>query len=221
MTVMERVLEYIKANVFVTLTSCTLIGILGGYSFCYYRGFTQCAVEMLPTDDETLPMSLSVDVSGAVASPGIVTLDAGARVGEAIYASGGIISDAAAVWVAKNLNLAAALTDAAKIYVPFEWELYTPETLDLAKLPDAASEELPQVTPAPLQEQSAQTVQQTQTKTNVNTASAESLDALPGVGPSYAARIVDGRPYSDLSDFISRSGVPETTIEKFVEQISF
>lgn len=55
-----------------------------------------------------------VDVAGAVARPGIVRLPAGARVAEAIAASGGVTPDADLA----VLNRAALLRDGARVYVP-------------------------------------------------------------------------------------------------------
>ena len=54
-------------------------------------------------------------------------------------------------------------------------------------------------------------------KVDVNTASQQQLEALPGIGPALATKIIANRPYSSIND-LSRAGVPESTIEKIKPQ---
>ena len=48
---------------------------------------------------------------------------------------------------------------------------------------------------------------------DLNTATAAELEALPGVGPAYAKRIVDNRPYSSVAE-LSKAGLPASTIDR-------
>jgi hypothetical protein len=54
---------------------------------------------------------------------------------------------------------------------------------------------------------------------NLNTASQADLEALPGVGPATAKKIIAGRPYATVAD-LSKAGVPKNTIEKITPMVT-
>jgi competence protein ComEA len=140
-----------------------------------------------------------VDVSGAVAHPGLYRLPAGDRVGDAIAAAGGYGSSVDAALADRDLNLAAILHDGDKVRVPVRGEVPPsgngPTTPGTRAGAGAAGGSL----------------------IDLNHASAEQLDTLPGVGPATAAKIIAAReeqPFATVDDLGARKVVGAATLEK-------
>lgn len=140
---------------------------------------------------------IQVDVSGAVNKPGVYQLKEGDRVEDAIGAAGGFSEQVNGEFISKNLNMAAKLTDGAKIYVPYQG--------------DAA---------AVGAGQGGVSGASTQAKININTASQSELESLNGVGPVTASKIISGRPYRAVEDLLNRKIVGKATFEKIKDSIT-
>jgi competence protein ComEA len=169
-------------------------------------------VEPAPAASAARPEpDLVIHVAGAVANPGVYHLPAGARISDAIAAAGGTVPDSAP----EVLNLAARVADGDKIYV------YTKQE----------QQQAPAAGPPPGARGATQGTAATRTtasgggtgganggKVSVNTATAEQLDALPGVTPTVARAIVEYRTkngaFKRFEDLEKVKGIGPATREK-------
>ena len=136
-----------------------------------------------------------VHVAGAVASPGVRRLPPGSRVVDALDAAGGALPDAELA----RVNLAAPLVDGQQVYVPKPGE----------QPPVAAGAGVPGGAGAGGAAGSGGAIPGT--LVNLNTATAEQLDTLPGVGPTTAAAIIAHRdqhgPFTSVDQLVDVRGI--------------
>ncbi|TML08626.1 MAG: competence protein ComEA [Actinobacteria bacterium] len=130
-----------------------------------------------------------VHVAGAVVSPGVYRLSDGARTIDAISAAGGGRGDADLA----RVNLAARLSDGLRVYVPAVGETATPV---VGGATDPAEQ-------GPI---------------NLNEATADQLDDLPGIGPATATAIVayrrDHGPFSSIEQLLDVRGIGPSKLEQ-------
>jgi competence protein ComEA len=140
---------------------------------------------------------LAVHVAGHVRHPGLVRLPAGSRVYDAVRAAGGVTSGADL----DAVNLARKLTDGEQVLIPGPGD-------PPPALPPGAGPATPGAAAAPL---------------DLNTATVEQLDTLPGVGEVTAGRIVAYRsahPFTTVDELLEVPGIGQRRFDQLKDLVT-
>ncbi|MDF2591142.1 MAG: competence protein ComEA helix-hairpin-helix repeat protein [Clostridia bacterium] len=186
----ERFKKYVIAIILVLLIICGIV---------YKNTVYDTQVVLIPEVEEPLDTqedkieekeeisNITVYVCGNVKDVRNVTLPMGSRVEDAIKLAGGVTADAEV----SGINMAQKLSDEDMVYVPKKGEII-----------DVGSKNT-MVSSSPIKKN----------KLNINKASAQELDALPGVGPSIAQKIVEYRSskggFKSIEELNNVSGIGE------------
>lgn len=155
-------------------------------------------------DSEAEDQSISyikVHVAGQVNNPGVIELESGARVEDAISMAGDLTPQGDIT----HINLAAILQDQDKVYIPSREEVEVH--------PDAYGI----IQGSGMEGSGAGLI-------NINKASAQELEQLPGIGPVKAKSIIEYRDkngyFTKIDDIINVSGIGEKTFERIKDSIT-
>ncbi|WRP05338.1 helix-hairpin-helix domain-containing protein [Rossellomorea aquimaris] len=137
-----------------------------------------------------------VDVKGEVVKPGLYEVRQGDRLKFVIDRAGGFTPEADK----KVINLAIKVSDEMMIYVPKVGEIETPRLAPSMPLTDSGKGRI-----------------------NINTATQQEFETLPGIGPAKASTFIHYReehgPFATIEEIQNISGVGEKTFEKLKEYI--
>ena len=161
------------------------------------------------------PSAIVVDVAGAVLRPGLVELPSGSRIGEAIGAAGGYAPDAD-LEAAAAINLARVLADGEQVRVPRVGE----STPTAAAAPGTGTGTGTRGTPVPAADAGGAPGGGGGGLVDLNTATPEQLEALPGIGAVTVQKIVAARqerPFSSLDDAVQRGVIHRGQLEDIRE----
>lgn len=195
-------------------TLYTLVGVIAGFALAGLLLFIIRAPAGEPIRLQPAPTKepIAVHVVGAVPRPGLYEFAEGARVQDAIDAAGGLLSSANV----DTINLAALLEDGQQLNIPYrtgqepsgqsssngDEGLFLPGATEEPGDTDSGDNEL----------------------VNINTASLEELDSLPGIGPTIAQRIIDYRdengPFAVIEDILNVSGIGPSTFDQIKDLIT-
>lgn len=147
--------------------------------------------------------NIKVYVTGEVNAPGVIELEEGARIEDAIEGAGGIKAEANL----KNINLAYEVSDGEKIYIP--------------NLSEATEEDVEQTSSG--ESSGGSSSSNSNGKVNINKATATELTSVPGIGESTAQKIITYREengkFKAIEDIKNVSGIGDSKYESMKDSI--
>lgn len=164
---------------------------------------TESGKDVLP---ETPPERWVIYLTGEIARPGILEVAPGSRLYEAVEAAGGLTPMADK----EGINLAAKLSDGVHAHIPRVGEKPASDgnLAPAGKEPLSLKGDLSPASSAPI---------------DINHATAEELEALPGIGPKLARQIVEDRtangPFRTREDLVRVKGIGQAKLERIKEMI--
>lgn len=194
---------------------------IGGAALFYLRQPSSTAVEIQPVAATAIvaitpspvstpapPPPVRVYVTGAVVHSDVYFLPAGSIIKDAIAAAGGFTPNADR----EHINQALELQDQQQIHVPHLGETNAPPSPPV------------QSGATPVKRSLAGSAPAVTGSINLNTATLEQLDSLPGIGPAIAQRIIDYREkiggFKSIEQITEVSGIGEATLAKIRDSIT-
>lgn len=165
-----------------------------------------------------------VHISGAVKNEGIVELEENARVADAIEMAGGVTENA----YMKDINLAELLEDGMKVYIPTKEEVESEKQEESTSYISGGTNSFANTndnksSSAKNSGTSTTGTSKTNGKININTASLEELDTLPGIGETTANKIISYREengkFKSIEEIKEVKGIGDSKYEEIKDLI--
>jgi competence protein ComEA len=188
----------------VTRIGLTVVALVAGIAVVYalYQAFDERSAPPIVIEDAAATLPIVVEMRGEIEAPGVYELSPEARLQDAIAAAGGLTEEADL----STVNLARRLRDGELIVI---LALPVPGSTPMVPLPDASD---------------ASKEDESRARININTATTEELEALPGVGEVIATRIVAYReqngPLRSVDDLIHVEGISDRVIDSIRELVT-
>ncbi|MFZ6034539.1 MAG: helix-hairpin-helix domain-containing protein [Patescibacteria group bacterium] len=148
-----------------------------------------------------------VDLSGSVKNPGLYEASDNERLDSVIKRAGGLTEDADKDFFSRNYNLSDILVDRQKIYIPSIWDVRNGYFIEEQHKISA--------------DQTTEKSRITEAKIDVNEATREELETLPGIGQVTSQRIIDNRPYGALQELVDKKSISQKMLENINDLITF
>jgi len=200
-----RILTFLRENLFAVL--CFGVGLIFfAYGVIAYSSSSASEQDVVfeassggeneaRSEDNGQEVKMVVDVSGAVAKPGVYTLDAKSRIEDALLAAGGVTEQADQAYIARSVNLASILSDGAKVYIPFA---------------DEGGSGVLGISGGTRDKNG---------KVGINSASSSELERLPGIGKVTAEKMIKGRLYLSVDELVLKKIVSQKVFDQIKAEI--
>jgi competence protein ComEA len=188
------------------IISLGIVALIVGIKFLKSPGmFFPARIEVLESGKGDTPQLVTVEISGQVVNPGVYKVSRSDRVDDLINAAKGLTTKADSDWCAKYLNRAAFLSDGQKVYIPSIDEHSSSATAKNGSI---------------YQTVSGVNTSDSKDKININTATLEKLESLPGIGRIIGQKIIEHRPYSTVEELVKKEVIKQSLLDKIIESIS-
>jgi competence protein ComEA len=170
--------------------------------YAIFQALDERSAPPILIEDASANLPLVVEVRGEVAAPGVFALSPGARLQDAIQAAGGLSNEADL----STVNLARRLRDGELVVI-----LVLPAPGSTPVLPEDGAD-------------NSILADDRGARININTATADELEALPGIGEVIARRIIAYReqngPFRSVDDLIHVQGISDQTIDEIRDLVT-
>lgn len=201
---MNHYLGFIKQIAGKYLIEIVLIAVafvLGIGSFAIFLNSAAPATEKVSFQKEEskqVSKKMYAEISGAVVKPGVYELTSETRLNDLLKLAHGLSDQADKNYFSVNFNLAHYIQDQEKVYIPSTSEIN--QGLYASGFPTNTADETGKI--------------------NINTASVEELDPLPGIGKITAQKIIDNRPYQTIDELLTKKVVKQNVFDTIKDQIT-